>query len=175
MNFSIVVYSWSLIDWIYIICGTWCGLFASSLIVWSEASSYLQYYVSDVSYWLLFQLPLGHWFIPCCWYSFYMKYLIRIGPYHLVFIFNFVVLSLVFYFRDPAHAERTDLDIDGSIISHISSAWSRDPNISSFQYWSSWTLRSANMNRTSIEDVWPRLPCLSWSPLFPPFMEVCRA
>ena len=35
-------------------------------------------------------------------------------------------------FRDPAHANRNYLDIYGSIISHISSVWSRDPNTSSF-------------------------------------------
>ena len=32
-----------------------------------------------------------------------------------------------------SRAARTDLDVNGFIISHISSAWSRDPNTSSFQ------------------------------------------
>ena len=67
---------------------------------------------------------------------------------------------------------RTDLDVYGSIISHISSAWSKYPNPSSFQDWVVWTLLSVNTKRTSIENVWPSYPGLSWSPLLPTIMEV---
>ena len=79
---------------------------------------------------------------------------------------------LYFPFRDTAHASRTGLDVDGSIISHISSVWSRDPNPSSLQDWVIWTLLSANMECTAIEAVWPHFPWLSWSSLFPPIIEV---
>ena len=48
-----------------------------------------------------------------------------------------------FPFRSPAHANRTDLDVYGSIISHISSARSRYTNPLSFQYRLIWTLLSA--------------------------------
>ena len=80
-----------------------------------------------------------------------------------------------FPFRAPAHSNCTDLDVYGSVISHISSEWSRDSNPSSFQYRVSWTLRSTNMECTSVEYILPGCPWISWSKLLPKFMEVCLA
>ena len=68
---------------------------------------------------------------------------------------------------DPAHATRTDLDVDGSIISHLTSAWSRDTNTFSSQYCVRWNIRSSKMDNTAAKDVWPILYWLTWKPLLP--------
>ena len=88
-----------------------------------------------------------------------------------IFVYSFSLIDLI-SFRAPAHSNRDDLDVDGSIISHIRIVWSIYSNHFSFQDRVSWTLLSANMDRPAIEDVWPSCPWLSWSPMFPPIIEV---
>ena len=110
-------------------------------------------------------------FIVLCQSIFSLKSLICVGPFRLAFIFDLWFYFSCFTFRDPVNTTRTDLDVDGSIISHISSAWYIDPSPCYFQYWVNLTLRSANMDRTSVEDVWPRRPRLSWENLITPTTE----
>ena len=80
-----------------------------------------------------------------------------------------------FPLRAPVQDTWTYLDVYVSIISHISSAWSRSPNHYSFQDRVSLTLHSENIEYTGIEYLWPHWPCLSWAPLITPIMEVCWA
>ena len=90
--------------------------------------------------------------VPSIWPSFYI----------LRFYLSY------FSFRNIAHDNCTDLNVEGYIISHISSAWYRYSNTSSFQYWVSWNLLYTKMDSTVVEDVWSHCRWISWEPWFLP-------
>ena len=127
------------------------------------------FYITFLILWFL--LAIDNFRVLCRHY-FSLKYSISIGSYHLVFVFTFVVLSLIFSLQGSWNANCTDLDVYGSILSHISSAWYRYPNPSYLQDRVIWTLYSANMERTSIEDVWPHFPWIYQAPPLPPIMNM---
>ena len=175
MKLSVVVYSRYLIEWIYLV--SYVVLYEAFLrspwlfgLRLHRLSSYL------VRFFFLAASPTVTWPLiysvfcidtPSLW-----KIQLGSGP-SIWFSFSFLWFYLsYFFFRVPAHANLTYLYVYGSIISHIISAWSRDPNNPSFQDWVSWTLRSANIYCTAIEYVRPRCTWLSWSLLLPPIMEV---
>ena len=59
-------------------------------------------------------------------------------PHNLSYVF-----LCHFFFISSAHATRLDLEIDGSTISHISNAWSKDIIPSFIRVWYIWALRVA--------------------------------
>ena len=99
MNFSIIVYSWSLIYWIYwvsyVVPDATClrALWLFGLRLHSISSFLVQLCILGRFSNLHLAIDLFHFL---CRYSFSLKYLIRIGTYHLVFIFTCVVLSFIF-------------------------------------------------------------------------------
>ena len=95
-----------------------------------------------------------------------------IGTFYLALITSFAVFSVMFFISDT-HTTCSDPELDGSTISHIINAWSKDIFPSSLQYWDRWALRYANMEQVVVEYVWPLSYWIPWEPLFPPIAYLC--